>query len=88
MPRSPWTTRLTRCGGMPLVNPPQPGILGMHNIVKRAVVVADADAVVVRPMMYLALSYDHRIVDGREAVTFLVRVKQAIENPQRLVLGV
>jgi 2-oxoglutarate dehydrogenase E2 component (dihydrolipoamide succinyltransferase) len=71
----------------PILNPPQSGILGMHNIVKRAVVGRN-DAIEVRPMMYLALSYDHRIVDGREAVTFLVRVKQAIEDPQRLMLDV
>jgi 2-oxoglutarate dehydrogenase E2 component (dihydrolipoamide succinyltransferase) len=68
----------------PILNPPQSGILGMHKTQKRAVVVGDA--VVARPMMYLALSYDHRIVDGREAVTFLVRVKESIEEPQRLLL--
>ena len=68
----------------PIINPPQSAILGMHKIEKRAVVVNDA--VVVRPMMYLALSYDHRIVDGREAVTFLVRVKECIEDPQRILL--
>lgn len=68
----------------PILNPPQCGILGMHKIEKRAVVVKDE--VVVRPMMYLALSYDHRIVDGKEAVTFLVRVKEAIEDPHRLLL--
>jgi 2-oxoglutarate dehydrogenase E2 component (dihydrolipoamide succinyltransferase) len=75
----------------PIINPPQSGILGMHNIVRRAVVETDArggDAVVVRPMMYVALSYDHRIVDGREAVTFLMRIKQAIEDPTRLMLDV
>ena len=71
----------------PILNPPQSGILGMHNIVKRAVV-GPKDEIVVRPMMYLALSYDHRIVDGREAVTFLVRIKQAIEDPQRLLLDI
>ncbi|MGD9650331.1 MAG: 2-oxoglutarate dehydrogenase complex dihydrolipoyllysine-residue succinyltransferase [Dongiaceae bacterium] len=69
----------------PIINPPQSGILGMHKIEKRAVVVNDQ--VVVRPMMYVALSYDHRIIDGREAVTFLVRVKECIEDPQRLLLG-
>jgi len=58
----------------------------MHNIVKRAVVIDDE--IVARPMMYVALSYDHRIIDGREAVTFLVRIKQAIEDPQRLLVGV
>jgi 2-oxoglutarate dehydrogenase E2 component (dihydrolipoamide succinyltransferase) len=68
----------------PILNPPQSAILGMHKIEKRAVVVNDQ--VVVRPMMYLALSYDHRIVDGREAVTFLVRVKECIEDPQRILL--
>ena len=68
----------------PILNAPQSGILGMHRIEERPVV-RDGQ-IVVRPMMYLALSYDHRIVDGREAVTFLVRVKEAIEDPQRLVL--
>ena len=68
----------------PILNPPQSGILGMHKIQPRPVAVGDK--VEVRPMMYLALSYDHRIVDGREAVTFLVRVKECIEDPQRLVL--
>jgi 2-oxoglutarate dehydrogenase E2 component (dihydrolipoamide succinyltransferase) len=71
----------------PILNPPQSGILGLHKIEKRAVV-GDGDAVVVRPMMYLALSYDHRIVDGREAVSFLVRVKEAVEDPERLLLEV
>lgn len=70
----------------PILNPPQSGILGMHNIVKRPVVIDDE--IVIRPMMYVALSYDHRIVDGREAVTFLVRIKQAIEDPERLLIGV
>jgi len=70
----------------PILNPPQSGILGMHNIVKRPVVVNDV--VEVRPVMYLALSYDHRIIDGREAVTFLLRVKEAIEDPARLLLEV
>jgi len=69
----------------PILNPPQSGILGMHKIQDRAVVVDGQ--VVVRPMMYLALSYDHRVVDGKEAVTFLVRVKDCIENPARLLLG-
>jgi 2-oxoglutarate dehydrogenase E2 component (dihydrolipoamide succinyltransferase) len=68
----------------PILNAPQSGILGMHRIEERPVV--RGGQVVIRPMMYLALSYDHRIVDGREAVTFLVRVKEAIEDPQRLVL--
>ncbi len=70
----------------PILNPPQSGILGMHSIQKRPVAVGDD--VVVRPMMYLALSYDHRIVDGREAVSFLVRIKECIENPERLMLEV
>ncbi|HJM48984.1 MAG TPA: 2-oxoglutarate dehydrogenase complex dihydrolipoyllysine-residue succinyltransferase [Alphaproteobacteria bacterium] len=68
----------------PILNPPQSGILGMHKIQPRPMAVGDA--VEVRPMMYLALSYDHRIVDGREAVTFLVRVKECIEDPQRILL--
>ena len=70
----------------PILNPPQSAILGMHAIQKRAVVLDDQ--VVIRPMMYLALSYDHRIIDGREAVSFLVRVKECVENPERLLLGV
>ena len=68
----------------PILNPPQSGILGMHKIQNRPMAVGDK--VEVRPMMYLALSYDHRIVDGREAVTFLVRIKDAIEDPQRLLI--
>ena len=68
----------------PILNPPQSGILGMHKIEKRAVVVNDE--IVIRPMMYLALSYDHRIVDGKEAVTFLVRVKECLEDPERMLL--
>lgn len=70
----------------PIINPPQAAILGMHNIVERPVVVGGQ--VVVRPMMYLAVSYDHRIIDGRESVSFLVRVKQMLEDPGRLILGV
>ena len=70
----------------PILNPPQSGILGMHKIQKRPVAVGDK--VEIRPMMYLALSYDHRIIDGREAVSFLVKVKEAIEDPRRMVLGV
>jgi 2-oxoglutarate dehydrogenase E2 component (dihydrolipoamide succinyltransferase) len=69
----------------PLLNMPQTGILGMHNIVKRAVVVGDQ--VAVRPMMYLAVSYDHRLVDGREAVQFLVGVKERVEDPERLMFS-
>ncbi len=68
----------------PILNPPQSGILGMHTIQKRAMVVNDE--IVIRPMMYLALSYDHRIVDGKGAVTFLVRVKEALEDPRRLLM--
>ena len=70
----------------PILNPPQSGILGMHKIEKRAIVVNDE--IVIRPMMYLALSYDHRIVDGKEAVTFLVRVKECLEDPERLLLDI
>ncbi len=69
----------------PILNPPQSGILGMHKTQERPVAVDGQ--VVIRPMMYLALSYDHRVVDGKEAVTFLVRVKECIENPMRLLLG-
>ena len=68
----------------PILNAPQSGILGMHRIEERPV--ARNGQVVIRPMMYLALSYDHRIVDGKDAVTFLVRVKEALEDPARLVL--
>lgn len=68
----------------PILNPPQSGILGMHKIEKRPVVVDDQ--IVIRPMMYLALSYDHRIVDGKGAVTFLVRVKECLEDPERMLL--
>jgi len=68
----------------PILNAPQSGILGMHKIQERPMVVAGK--IEARPMMYLALSYDHRIVDGREAVTFLVRVKESLEEPARLVL--
>ena len=68
----------------PILNPPQSAILGMHKIQKRPVVIDDR--IEVRPMMYLALSYDHRIIDGREAVTFLVRVKECLEDPQRILL--
>jgi 2-oxoglutarate dehydrogenase E2 component (dihydrolipoamide succinyltransferase) len=67
----------------PIINPPQSGILGMHNIVEKPVVVNGE--IVIRPMMYIALSYDHRIIDGKEAVTFLVNVKQMIEQPQKLL---
>lgn len=70
----------------PILNPPQSAILGMHNIVERPVV--KDGQIVIRPIMYLALSYDHRIVDGRESVSFLVRVKELLEDPNRLILGV
>ncbi len=70
----------------PILNPPQSAILGMHNIVERPV--ARSGEVVIRPMMYVALSYDHRLIDGKEAVQFLVRIKECIEDPERLLLGV
>jgi 2-oxoglutarate dehydrogenase E2 component (dihydrolipoamide succinyltransferase) len=70
----------------PILNAPQSGILGMHKIQERPVAINGQ--VVIRPMMYLAVSYDHRIVDGKEAVTFLVRIKEAVEDPQRLLLEV
>jgi 2-oxoglutarate dehydrogenase E2 component (dihydrolipoamide succinyltransferase) len=69
----------------PIINAPQSGILGMHNIVERPVV--ENGQIVIRPMMYLALSYDHRIIDGRESVSFLVRVKQLLENPEMMFDG-
>lgn len=70
----------------PILNPPQTAILGMHSIQKRPVVVNDA--IVIRPMMYLALSYDHRLIDGREAVQFLVRIKECVENPERMLFEI
>ena len=70
----------------PIINRPQSGILGMHNISKRAVVVDDE--IVIRPMMYLAFSYDHRIIDGKESVGFLVKVKELLENPSSIILGI
>jgi 2-oxoglutarate dehydrogenase E2 component (dihydrolipoamide succinyltransferase) len=70
----------------PILNPPQSGILGMHKIDRRPIAVGDS--IEIRPMMYVALSYDHRIIDGREAVTFLVRVKECIEDPERILLAV
>ncbi len=73
----------------PILNPPQSGILGIHNIVKRPVVVSASDSEIsIRPIMFVALSYDHRIIDGKEAVTFLVKLKQAIENPERILLEI
>ena len=70
----------------PIINSPQSGILGMHNIQKRAVVVDDE--IIARPMMYLAFSYDHRIIDGKESVGFLVKIKSLLENPSKIVLGI
>jgi 2-oxoglutarate dehydrogenase E2 component (dihydrolipoamide succinyltransferase) len=70
----------------PIINPPQSAIMGMHSIQQRPVVVGGQ--VVARPMMYIALTYDHRLIDGREAVTFLKRVKDTIEDPTRLMLEV
>jgi 2-oxoglutarate dehydrogenase E2 component (dihydrolipoamide succinyltransferase) len=70
----------------PILNPPQSGILGLHAIQKRPV--AAGDQIVLRSMMYLALSYDHRLVDGREAVQFLVRIKECVEEPDRILLEI
>ena len=70
----------------PILNPPQSGVLGMHNIIERPV--AKNGAIVIRPMMYLALSYDHRIIDGKEAVSFLKNIKDILEEPKRLFLNV
>ena len=70
----------------PILNKPQSGILGMHNIQKRAVVINDE--IVIRPMMYLAFSYDHRLIDGKEAVTFLVLIKELLEDPSKIILGI
>jgi 2-oxoglutarate dehydrogenase E2 component (dihydrolipoamide succinyltransferase) len=69
----------------PILNPPQSGILGMHNIVDRPVAVNGR--VEIRPMMYLALSYDHRVIDGRDSVGFLRTIKEFIENPSRMIFG-
>jgi 2-oxoglutarate dehydrogenase E2 component (dihydrolipoamide succinyltransferase) len=69
----------------PILNPPQSAILGMHNIVERPVAINGK--VEIRPMMYLALSYDHRIIDGKESVSFLVKVKEMLENPERMLFG-
>jgi 2-oxoglutarate dehydrogenase E2 component (dihydrolipoamide succinyltransferase) len=70
----------------PILNPPQSGILGMHAIQKRPVAIGDK--IEIRPMMYLALSYDHRIVDGKDSISFLVRIKQMLEDPARLMLEI
>ena len=74
----------------PLLNLPQTGILGMHNIVRRPIVVGsgESEKIEIRPMMYIALSYDHRVVDGREAVSFLVKVKDRLENPEKMLLSI
>ena len=69
----------------PIINPPQSAILGMHNIVERPVAVNGQ--VEIRPIMYVALSYDHRIIDGKESVSFLVAVKEMLENPERMLFG-
>jgi 2-oxoglutarate dehydrogenase E2 component (dihydrolipoamide succinyltransferase) len=69
----------------PIINLPQSGILGMHKIEERPIAVNGQ--VVIKPMMYVALSYDHRIIDGRESVSFLVRVKEILENPEQLLIG-
>ena len=70
----------------PIINPPQSGILGMHNIIERPIAVDGK--VEIHPMMYVALSYDHRIIDGKEAVSFLKIVKESLEQPQRLFLNI
>jgi 2-oxoglutarate dehydrogenase E2 component (dihydrolipoamide succinyltransferase) len=70
----------------PIINPPQSAILGMHKIQERPMAINGE--IKIRPMMYLALSYDHRIIDGKEAVTFLVRIKELLEDPRRLVLDI
>ncbi len=69
----------------PIINPPQSAILGMHNVVERPIAVNGQ--VVIRPIMYVALSYDHRIIDGRESVGFLVKVKEMLENPSKMLFG-
>jgi 2-oxoglutarate dehydrogenase E2 component (dihydrolipoamide succinyltransferase) len=69
----------------PIINPPQSGILGMHNVVERPIV--RNGQIVIAPVMYVALSYDHRIIDGRESVGFLVAVKEALENPEEILMG-
>jgi 2-oxoglutarate dehydrogenase E2 component (dihydrolipoamide succinyltransferase) len=69
----------------PIINPPQSAILGMHNIVERPIAVNGK--VEIHPVMYIALSYDHRIIDGRESVGFLVKVKEMLENPERMLFG-
>jgi 2-oxoglutarate dehydrogenase E2 component (dihydrolipoamide succinyltransferase) len=69
----------------PIINPPQSAILGMHNVVDRPMAVNGQ--VIIRPMMYVALSYDHRIIDGKESVSFLVKVKEMLENPSRMLFG-
>ena len=68
----------------PIINPPQSGVLGMHNIIERPIAVNGK--VEIRPMMYLALSYDHRVIDGKESVGFLVAIKEALENPEEILM--
>jgi len=70
----------------PIINRPQSGILGMHNIIKRPIVIEDE--IVIRSMMYLAFSYDHRIIDGKESVGFLIKIRDLLENPSSLILGI
>ena len=70
----------------PILNPPQSGVLGMHNIIERPIVVEDQ--IQIRPVMYLALSYDHRIIDGKDSVSFLKTVKENLEDPRRLFLNI
>ena len=76
--------------GTPIINPPQSAILGMHGITKRATVVSDGktDKIEIRPMMFVAVTYDHRLLDGATAVQFLKHIKQCVEDPRRIVLGV
>ena len=81
---SPLATRLRSTLSTPILNPPQVGILGLHKIEQRPVVIEGE--IVIRPMMYVALSYDHRIVDGKNAVQFLVMVKELIEDPEALLI--
>ena len=72
--------------GTPILNPPQSAILGMHNIVNRPVV--HKGQIVARPMMYLALTYDHRLIDGKDAATFLVNIREMIQNPENMLFGI
>ena len=81
-----WLAALASLMSTPILSPPQSGILGMHKIARRPV--ALGDKIEIRPMMYVALSYDHRLVDGREAVTFLVRIKDCVEDPSRILFDI